>query len=128
MSEDPFDKIVEEVVKQLPVREIYQDAASGATKQIGHTLTDVAKSLRLALAPFQLLGALQDRLATFIDRSVRRVPEAQRISPAPQILGPVIEGIRYEQEGTPLEEMFSQLLSRAMDTSASARRTQRILL
>jgi Abortive infection alpha len=49
------------------------------------------------------------------DRSVRQVPEEQRVSPAPQILGPVIEGIRYEPEGTPIDEMFSELLSRSMD-------------
>jgi Abortive infection alpha len=28
----------------------------------------------------------------------------------------VLEGIRYEPEGTPIDEMFSQLLSRSMDS------------
>src|SRR5262249_25304191 len=43
-------------------------------------------------------------------------PEEQRISPAPQVVGPVLEGIRYEPEGTPIDAMFSQLLSRSMDS------------
>jgi Abortive infection alpha len=32
------------------------------------------------------------------------------------VLGPVLEGIRYEAEDTPIDEMFSQLLSRALDS------------
>jgi hypothetical protein len=43
------------------------------------------------------------------------VPEERRISPAPQIAGPVLEAIRYEPEGSPIDEMFSELLSRSMD-------------
>ncbi len=78
-------------------------------------MSDIAKTLHLALAPFQVLAAYQDRLRNFIDNSVRRVPEDKRMSPAPQILGPVVEGIRYEPEGTEIDEMFSYLLSCSMD-------------
>jgi hypothetical protein len=46
---------------------------------------------------------------------VHRVPEQQRVAPPIQILGPVLESIRYEPEGTPVDEMFSELLSRSMD-------------
>jgi Abortive infection alpha len=38
------------------------------------------------------------------------------VAPAPQILGPVIEAIKYEPEGTPISELFAELLSRAMDS------------
>ena len=113
---DPAEKAIEEIIKRLPVKQVYDDGLSGATKQVGHSLTDVAKSIRLALFPFQFLAAIQDRVEKFIDRAIRRVPEEQRISPAPQVIGPVLEGIRYEPEGTPIDEMFSQLLSRAMDS------------
>jgi hypothetical protein len=50
-------------------------------RQVGQVLTDIVKTIQLALAPFQFLGASQDRLRAFIDRSVRRVPN--RVSPAP---------------------------------------------
>jgi hypothetical protein len=73
--------------------------------------------VQLALVPFQLGGALQDRLRQFIDHSVRAVPEADRVSPAPQILGPIIEGIRYEPADTPIDEMFSRLLSCSMNAT-----------
>lgn len=69
----------------------------------------------LVFAPLQITGALQDRLRNFIDKSIRRVPEEDRLPPPPQILGPVLEGIRYEAEESPIVDMFSGLLSASMD-------------
>jgi hypothetical protein len=111
-AEEEFAK---ELARQLPVKSIYKDAAAPAARQTGQLLEDLVKVLQLALAPVQLLGAIQDRYRKFLDTAVRRIPEANRISPAPQIIGPVLEGIRYEPEDTPIDQMFSQLLSRSMD-------------
>jgi hypothetical protein len=112
---DPATEFAKELAKQLPVKAIYEDAVSPAVKQTGQLVTDIVKVIQLALAPLQFLAAYQDRLRNFINKSVRRVPKEKRVSPAPQILGPIIEGIRYEPEGTPIDEMFSELLSRSMD-------------
>src|SRR6202020_280213 len=111
LSTELATAFAKELADKFPVGE----ALTPAAPQTGLILSDIVKTLHLALVPFQLLGAYQDRLRSFIDNSVRRVPEEKRISPAPQILGPVIEGIRYEPEGTPIDEMFSELLSRSMD-------------
>ncbi|WP_211476032.1 DUF4393 domain-containing protein [Acidiphilium multivorum] len=105
-------EIAKELIRQLPIR----DATLSAAQQTGEILTDLAKVLHLALAPVQLLAAYQDRFRQFVDRAVRRVPEEKRIAPAPQILGPIVEGIRYEPEGTPIDELFSELLSRSVDS------------
>jgi hypothetical protein len=113
---DPIQKAAETLAKQLPVKELYSDVISPAAREAGHLFADMVRTLRLALVPFQFAGAAQDRVANFIDRAVRRVPEQKRISPAPQILGPTIEGIRYEVEESPIDQMFSELLSRAMDS------------
>lgn len=110
------DEFAKELARQLPVKDIYADAGKAAARQAGQLFEDIVKTLQLALAPLQVVGAYQDRFREFLDRSVRRVPEDQRISPAPQILGPVLEGVRYEPEGTPIDEMFSQLLSCCMDS------------
>jgi hypothetical protein len=115
MPSDPMETIVNEIVSHLPVTRIYNDVGSGAVNQLGEVLTDIVKTLRLALAPLQFTAAFQDRLVRFIDRSVRRVPNTQRISPPTQMLGPIIEGVRYEPEGTSIDRMFSQLLSRSID-------------
>ncbi len=104
-------EFAKELAKQIPIR----DALAAPARQTGQILEDIVKTIQLALVPFQLGGALQDRLRGFIDRSVRAVPEGNRVSPAPQILGPIIEGIRYEPADTPIDEMFSRLLSCSMN-------------
>ncbi len=114
-DDDMLGKVVAEVMKQLPVKQLYDDAAAPGAKELGVMFEDLAKTLRLCLAPLQYSAALQDRFGAFIERSVRRIPDENQIPPAPQIIGPVLEGARYEPEGTPIDEMFSQLLSRSMD-------------
>ena len=106
---DPLGEFAKELAKQLPVKAVYGDLLARPARQAGQMLTDIIKTIELALAPLQFAGAYQDRLRAFIDKSIRRVPEQKRVSPAPQILGPIIEGIRYEPEDTPIDEMFSQL-------------------
>jgi hypothetical protein len=112
---DPGEKFVEEIAGKLPLQAAYNDLLSPGAAEAGRAIENIVKTLHLALFPIQFLGAFQDRLSNFIDNSVRRVPEEKRVAPAPQILGPIIEGIRYEPEGTPIDTMFSELLSRSMD-------------
>ncbi len=112
---DLAEKVVEELAKKLPVERVYEDVASDAARQLGGATSDLIKTIRLVLAPIQFAAAFQDRLANFLDEAVRRVPDKNRMAPVPQILGPVLEGIRYETTGSEIEAMFSELLSRAMD-------------
>jgi len=107
--------IATEVAKQIPVKDAYDDAIKPAAKQVGNLIEDLTKVILLGLAPVQFVAALQDRYRAFLDTAVRRIPEADRVSPPPQILGPVLEGIKYEPEDSPISEMFSQLLSSSMD-------------
>ena len=89
---DRLDDVVSEIVRQLPIRDLYEDAIREPGKELGGAVGDIVKAVRLALAPIQFLAALQDRYVRFLDQSVRKVPEDRRIPPAPQILGPVLEG------------------------------------
>jgi hypothetical protein len=78
---DPTSEFAKELARQLPVKAMYDDVASPAAKQTGQILTDIVKTIQLALAPLQFFSAYQDRLRKFIDTSVRRVAPEQRISP-----------------------------------------------
>lgn len=89
MTENWIDKIANE----LPIKQAYYDAISPTAKQLGVIGEDLTKTLRLAL-----VTALQDRVENFIRKSVRNVPEDRRVAPAPQIIGPVLEEIRYESK------------------------------
>ena len=113
---DPTRAFAEELAKRLPLKAAYPDAVTPA----GQLAQDLIKTIQIALAPLQFAGAYQDRLRAFLDRAVRSVQEANRVSPAPQILGPIVEGIRYEPEGTPLDDMFSRLLASSMDSERVA--------
>jgi hypothetical protein len=84
MDDNITDKIIEHLAKQIPVREVYNDLAAPATKEVGKVLSDVIKVVSLALAPIQFLAALKDRYEHFLDRAVRQIPEARRITPAPK--------------------------------------------
>jgi hypothetical protein len=116
---DPTTAFAEELAKQLPIKAAYRDAVKPAAKQLGQIAQDMVKTIQLALAPLQFAGAYQDRLRAFLDRAVRQVPEDRRVSPPPQILGPIVESIRYEPEDTPLDQMFQHLLSTSMDADRS---------
>jgi hypothetical protein len=111
-AEDEFAK---EIAKQLPVKAAYKDAIRPAARQTGEMAEDIIKAVRLALFPIQLAAMAQDRFRRFVRNAVDRVPIENRVTPPAQIVGPVLEAIRYEPEGTPVEEMFSELLSTSMD-------------
>jgi hypothetical protein len=110
------DKVVEAIANQLPIKDFYTDAIKPAAKQVGYIGEEILKAIRLALFPVTLVAGLQDRYERFVKEAVSRVPESKRIPPAPQIVGPVLEGVRYEPEGTPIDQMFSELLSASMDS------------
>lgn len=84
-------------------------------RQVDKFGTDVAKTARLLLFPFQLTGALQDRLEAYIDRAIRQVSQERRIEPVESIAFPIVEKLRFQPEGDPITDLYIQLLSRAMD-------------
>lgn len=111
--QDLAEIIAQEVAKQLPVKEAYTDLASPAARQLGRAAEDIAKTLRIALLPFQLAGAWHDKVSALIDRSIRNVPQEDRVAPQPQILGPAVEAVKYEEVGSPIFQMFEELLARS---------------
>ncbi|EYR78489.1 MULTISPECIES: Abi-alpha family protein [Rhizobiaceae] len=84
-------------------------------EQIDKFGTDVAKTIRLLLFPFQVTGALQERLERYIDRAIRQVPEERRIEPVESVAYPIVEKLRFQPENDPITELYISLLSRAMD-------------
>jgi hypothetical protein len=108
------EEFAKEIAKQLPIKAAYNDAVQPAARQIGELAEDMVKVVRLALFPVQLLAGVQDRFKRFVRDAIDRVPVEKRVTPPAQIVGPVLEAIRYEPEGTPIERMFSELLSTSM--------------
>jgi hypothetical protein len=114
------DEFAKEVAKQLPVKAAYEDTIQPAARQTGELAEDLLKAIRLALFPVQLLAAAQDRFRKFVKSAVDRVPAEKRIPPAAEIVGPILEGVRYEREGGSIEQMFSELLSSSIHSDRVA--------
>lgn len=95
--------------------EVYSDTASNTLQEASKIGVDAVKTIRLALAPLQLTAALQDRLARYIDKAIRQVPEENRTQPIESIFLPTAEKLKFQEESNPLTTLYLNLLSRSMD-------------
>jgi hypothetical protein len=63
MNKSPVNElemgIVKELVSKLPVEAIYRDGVAPSIVQTGSILSDLLKTVHLALAPFQLLVSVR---------------------------------------------------------------------
>lgn len=123
MSDDPSDALVkvaaekagEEVGAILRpvaniVERLYGDAIEPGMEEVGKLVKD---SISLLRTPVEWAAG---KKAQFIADSLRRVPEEQRVEVHVALLGPVLDGARYHDQGTPLYEMFAELLARGFDS------------
>jgi len=115
MQELPGEKLIAPVVK-----EIYGDALAPLMKQVGALGESAAKTMRLALFPFQLAAAAYDvltaRLALRVKAAIDQVPEGRLMAPREAILLPVASQLRYQDEGpNQIADLYVNLLARAMD-------------
>ena len=93
----------------------YDDLLTTPMQETGKGLTDLVKSFRLFLAPFQLLALAQDRLAAFCDGVRAKVPEDRQQQAAPSIAGPILLNLRFMEDENPLTDLYLNLLARAVD-------------
>ena len=111
---DETQRALIKAVAQL-APQIYSDALSTAMKQVGHIGEDALKTFRLILFPLQFTGALQDRLASYINDAVRKVPEDRRIAPQESMAIQICEKLRTYSEEETFKTLYINLLARAID-------------
>jgi hypothetical protein len=107
-----------EYIKLIPpevLKEIYKDLASKPLIEAGNLGTDIIKTGRLLLAPFQITAALQDRFSRFIREKVSKIPEEKLIEPPAMIIGEALEKMKYLEEDSPLWKMFEVLLLKSIN-------------
>lgn len=108
-------KDIADILDSQTIQKVYNDALSEPVRETGRMLTDGVKTLRLVAAPLQLAAAFQGRLEGWINRVIRNIPE-ERLQPVPaRIGGPIIEELRFLDEGDDITEMYLSLLKKAMD-------------
>lgn len=108
-------EIIKTALESKTVEKLYEDAISPSAEQIGKLSKDTIKTIRLLFAPIQVLSALQDRLEIWIDRIRNKVPIERQTEAPPQIVGPIIEILRYMPDDDILTECFLNLIAKSID-------------
>jgi hypothetical protein len=115
MDDKTSDLLGALIDKVWPVGQIYKDAFQPAAQQLGKAGEDLAKSLRLATLPVQGLAMLQDKIDGWRARLNAQVPEERRIPIHPRLGAPIVEGLRFAEDGDLVTEFMLNLLAAAMD-------------
>ena len=106
---------LDDLGEALPIRDIYEDLAKPAVREAGSAIGNVVKVARFVLAPIDYLAAQHGRWQRYLERVAQKVPDEKRIEAHPQLAGPVLDGLRYVEEGSLTAELFLNLLARAID-------------
>lgn len=109
------------LAKAIP---IYEDAVQPAAKEVGKTLETVAKTVNVALAPVKGLiwgyEQLEGFVSTKVAEKLKNTPEADIVTPKPNVAGPALESLRYAGHEDYLSDLYANLLAASMDTLTSA--------
>jgi hypothetical protein len=97
------------------VNDAYSDGVKSVLSEVSAIGVDALKTVRLALAPLQFAASLQDRLAGYIKRAYDKIPVEDRVSPVQSLALPVLEKLRYQENGDLLTEIYINLLSSSFD-------------
>lgn len=111
------EQLVQNVIEQLPVKEMYTDLLQPSFQALGKAGESVIKFVAL---PFRFLGMTADELEKkyqdFIAKALSGVDADKRKKPSAAIAGPLLEHVKYlfddEQESV-VKEMFAKLLGGA---------------
>jgi hypothetical protein len=74
-----------------------------------------ASAIRVVGLPIAALETYGNRVIRMIENAEAQVPPERQIPPAPSVAGPILENVKYLEEGNPLLRMYERLLARAMD-------------
>jgi hypothetical protein len=107
--------VIMKALDSKAVEKVYEDALSPGFKELGKVGSDLAKTARLLLAPFQIAASFQDRLERFLRELNERVPEERRVEVAAEISGPALDSMRYIEETSALWDLFKEILFKASD-------------
>lgn len=120
MTDKASDFLGALIDKLWPVGKIYVDALQPAAREIGKGGEDFAKAARLLTLPVQGAAMLQEKIDRYRARLDDQVPAERRIPIIPRLGGPLIEGLRFAEDGELVTEFMLNLLAAAMDNKKVA--------
>lgn len=119
---DEDKKAIAELLQAYPkvVERVYEDGASNALKEVGALATDLVKAFRLVTAPIQYMGFLQDRLAHHLKKVSDSIPLDEQVTPPVSMLLPLLDKLKYQEDGESLTDLYIELLKRSCDKNRVA--------
>lgn len=117
----------EQAAKALGLTEliptVYQDVLQPAAKEFGQQLVTVAKSVKIALVPFEIsvwgYDRIKDYLSAKVATKLANKPPEEIISPDPVIAGPVMVSMTFASKAPHLREMYANLIAAAMHSPSA---------
>ncbi len=113
---DLIPEYISRIIESEVAKQVYQNGLSSSVTELGKIGTDVVKTVRLFTLPIQALSKLQDKVERVLENACNKVPESNRQSAPPQLVGPVIEKLKYLPEEDELVKMYEELLARSIDS------------
>ena len=111
---------IAKILETKVVQRAYADGIAPAVKESGKIGKDIMRGLRLFTAPFRLMGNLSERLDRILERARKTVPPDQQAQSPANVAGPVLEKLRFIEDGSVLQEMFLSLLTASIDKRKQA--------
>lgn len=112
---DQLPEYISKIIESEVAKQVYQQGLSGPVTEIGKLGTDALKTVRLFTFPLQILSTLQDRVEKVLNNARNKVPELNQQNAPPQLVGPILEKIKYLPEDDELIKMYEELLARSID-------------
>ncbi len=114
---DKIDKVLDIVNEN---KEIVKNIAEPASKEVGGILgTFTGFFNNVVLYPLKCLNMTFEQKAIQFERKVQEkynnIPEQNRVECPVNILGPTLEGLKYNIDEEYMQELFANLLSASMD-------------
>lgn len=112
------EKIIEKIVEQIPVKDLYEDGFKPVTNSTGQLLGLLPRAINAALEPLHkwILNKEYNIKETekLLEQNLKNIDPDLITPPEPHIAVPAIQSISYCMDNENLREMYANLLASSM--------------
>ncbi len=118
MSE--FNKnLAEELAKQVPIKQIYEDGIKTTIKETGETLGLVPRTIKAALAPLEKWILYKEysikETQKLLESKLENLQPEKIVTPEPYVAIPAFQAISYSMDNEELRNLYANLLANSMN-------------
>ena len=97
------------------IEKVYDDLLSPSAKEVGAILKEIFKSLHLLSLPFKALGFINTKFEKFIEKSIEKTEEKNRILPPGMVILKFYQELLVQNINSEEFELLSNLFSKYID-------------